>query len=562
MRNLYDEGTYTEAEVREKEPISNNGTKDASQHENEAPSRTLLIVWVAGAVLLGFFNWLNNSMKNERNFGRRAVRNYTEGLALFIVIMVLIITIVDHHDLPMRHLIFPLLTMIASVTFVGQYITRLLRYRVHMDDVNYVVPVANAVAWMISEEESCHPQQIGVNEHFRGWKRALLTIKEGAEEYLMGRQLEEYSRMWFLEQFNNHFSFKYKRKYMLRGFFIDMLRLPDTTFFWVLGVVGVIAGLAQLHALQIATFAWLFYSHISKMNTIHPEPRRYAVNDVRRLLLANVTDEETDKIRKIEVRGKYTSQEAMALVLTSNFLVHDFCIDIAMLQRILEVYGVDGQLDSMSQTYEIKNMYAHLASPLGKQTRQLVEHFSGCMGVCANAYICLMIRAHKVHSCPSCWEALLYEFRGLEKEEIQKAEKLAVPRLQEDVCVSLLKHGIRNIRKLMVTHIFQLWNNIKRECQGTNVDGSDSGNEGGVRETNLCQQPSDRRTEIVRNARAALAIEIAFPGRGNTSCKKPDDFFRAWIGQNMAEAESFSMREVECLIRLTLCLVQHVEVEL
>lgn len=156
MRNLYDKGISPKANVGEHQLLTSDGSYDTSQHESEAPSQRLFTAWETGAVLLGFLGWLNDSMKDDRNFGRRIVRNYTESLVLNVVTTVLIISMSVHHDLPMAELSFPLLTVIASVTFTGQYITRLLRYRVHMNDVNYVVTMANAVAWMLSDEEACH----------------------------------------------------------------------------------------------------------------------------------------------------------------------------------------------------------------------------------------------------------------------------------------------------------------------------------------------------------------------------------------------------------------------
>ena len=128
MGNLYDEGTFPELEVKEYRRLLNDDPKDGRQEESdEAASDRLLLIWAALAVLLGFLSWLNESMKSDRNFGRRVVRNYAEGLAFSAISVVLLVTMILNNDLPIGELSIPILTLIASVTYGVQYFTRFAR---------------------------------------------------------------------------------------------------------------------------------------------------------------------------------------------------------------------------------------------------------------------------------------------------------------------------------------------------------------------------------------------------------------------------------------------------
>lgn len=231
-------------------------------------------------------------MKDDKNFGRRVVRTITEGAVLFFISVMLVVTLSLHNDLPIGELSFPLLTSIASVMFMGQYITWFLRYMAHIDVVNRHTPIAYGIGWMLSEGGQKPSQLSGHGGEMMGWKKALSVVKEGSQGYVMAKELEQYSRVWFLRQFDPRHIWKYRNRVLVYRVLIDMLRLPVATLFWILGILGVIAGFVHLFALWFVTFAWLYYHHIMKSAIAFAEANgllllTYDASCLQRLLLMN-----------------------------------------------------------------------------------------------------------------------------------------------------------------------------------------------------------------------------------------------------------------------------------
>lgn len=204
-------------------------------------------------------------------------------------------------------------------------------------------------------------------------------------------------------------------------------------------------------------------------------------------------------------------------------------------------------------------MAVDLSKLSGERTRKLMVDILSISGGHHKAHDNLMAKVHRAHTCLLCWMVLRKDLEASELQEVANTSNIDSAGLS-NFGLAFMAHGIENVRKLMVTHSFELWETIKGElCQSSNTASSSQEQEGvGNEKRELCQQNPDNRKRIVRGARGNLEAKVMLRNDKSLSNTSPAKFCKLWIGPYRKKYGHLTVDKVKTLANKVVDLMKHV----